>query len=299
MKRRTKILTIAFILSLLFHIALFVILQQSWLLNLVHAEKKSPGEREIVVRFPENKPRPRTIVENQNANNIKPRKADLLSDRDATARNPRKTTERGPAPLSSGNTPLPENNPPQKAARPFQPFKFKPSRPFNRNALTNKAARPTDASAANRASERRAARQNSRSNATAATSRPGQQMQQKKFSVEEVGALSLSTYKWNWAPYINKLKRKHMSVWFPPSAYSRLGLIHGRTKIYFEIDRQGRLLTLKILGHKGHESLRTSSEESIRNIFPFLPLPDDFPDDKLGITATLIYPDLKKLFKRR
>ncbi len=286
MNRRKKTLIVAFVLSLIFHVVLFYFLYfyKIWNTTTPLAEEKK--QREVVIRFPENKEQPRTIVDNQNFNDKVPENARLLSDRNATARNPERTRQtKANTPASRGVSEIPNLSPP-----PAQKFNFKPQRRFSRNALTNKVADPRERGSSMRRekSDRQPRRQQPGSESS------GSQWQQKQFSVEEVGSLSLSTYKWNWAPYIRKLKKKHQSVWFTPPAYSRLGLIHGRSKVYIEIDRQGNLINLKVLGHSGHESLLKASVESLKASFPFLPLPDDFPDKTLGITATLVYPDLRK-----
>ena len=63
---------------------------------------------------------------------------------------------------------------------------------------------------------------------------------QKEFSADQLGDdISLSTYAWEWAPYINAFKRKLYTVWFTPPAYYRLGLIHGQTIIRFTITKDG------------------------------------------------------------
>ncbi|HED11938.1 MAG TPA: hypothetical protein ENJ10_14705 [Caldithrix abyssi] len=286
MNRRKKTLIVAFILSLLFHIVLFYFLYFYKMWAGEAPIVKEQKQREVVIRFPENKEQPRTIVDNQNFNDQVPDKANLLSDRNATARNPERTTQtKASTPFSKGFSEIPN-----LAQPPAQKFEYKPRRRFSRNALTSKVADP---------SENGDSMLKQRDNQKPREQRPGaetsgSQWQQQKFSVEEVGSLSLSTYKWNWAPYIRKLKQKHQSVWFTPPAYSRLGLIHGRSKVYIEIDRQGRLINLKVIGHSGHESLLNASVESLKATFPFLPLPDDFPEKTLGITATLVYPDLRK-----
>jgi len=105
----------------------------------------------------------------------------------------------------------------------------------------------------------------------------------------------LSTYDWKWAPYINSMKQKLYQVWQTPPAYHKLGRIYGSTKIIFEISKQGDLLNIEILEHKGHESLRESSIKAIESIFPFKPLPANFPDPSLKITAMLIYPNLREM----
>jgi len=116
---------------------------------------------------------------------------------------------------------------------------------------------------------------------------------QKQFSADQMGDISLSTYAWEWAPYINALKRKLYTVWFTPPAYNRLGLIYGQTVIEFSISRDGELLYYKVRDHQGHESLEKSSVNAIIAVFPFKKLPDNFPEDNLTITARLIYPKLK------
>ena len=108
-----------------------------------------------------------------------------------------------------------------------------------------------------------------------------------------MGDITLSTYAWEWAPYINALKQKLYTVWFTPPAYNRLGLIYGQTVIEFSISRDGKLIYYKVLSHQGHESLEKSSVNAITAVFPFKKLPDNFPEDNLTITARLIYPKLK------
>jgi outer membrane biosynthesis protein TonB len=118
--------------------------------------------------------------------------------------------------------------------------------------------------------------------------------EQKIFSADQLGDLTLSTYSWEWAPYINALKRKLHQVWFTPPAYYQLGLIHGYTTIRFSISKSGDLIEYAVLEHKGHESLEQSSINAIKSSFPFKSLPARFPDEKLTITARLIYPNLRE-----
>lgn len=293
MSRRKKLFITAFIFSLAFHIALLLIVNRvSWLMPAeIDAKTTYP---DIKLTFPENKPkpRPRTVVQNQNENELVPQNADLLSDKNSQARNPEKTENLNQnSPMIKGNSELVRDlSRPSVAKRKWEPIMPQGKRAFSADALVG---RQVDRS------EKEAKKQNGRPGKDArrrqeAAIRGMSRFQQLQFSVNEVGAMSLSTYKWAWAPYVNKLKQKHMSVWFAPPAYNRLGLIHGQTKIYFEISRDGKLLDLKVLDHKGHESLREASVASIRSIFPFAPLPSGFPDEKLGITATLYYPDLRK-----
>ncbi len=302
MNKRNRNILIALILSILFHVGLlFMIDFFNWLA--VHVEeltKETP--KEVTVLFPENKPKPNLqepnkelyIVDNQNETGETPENANLLSDKNSRARNPEKTNlTKSNTPFSKGNVDHQELSNPKREEKPPVPFGYKK---FNSNALTGTQVdhkKTKDGEANQFDKEGALAKQQN------ASSGFNQRFNQNKFSVEEVGAMSLSTYKWEWAPYIRKLKEKHLSVWFAPPAYSRLGIIHGMTKIIFEIARDGKLIRAKVIGHKGHESLEVSSLASVKAIFPFIPLPKDFPDETLIITATLVYPDLKKLYKNR
>lgn len=289
MKQRKLNLTLSFIGSFILHaFLLFIIYVFNWL---IYELSLPPNEIEknITVVFPENKPEQMRIVENQNESLEKPDKTNLLSDKNSRAKNPNLTSLKSNIPLSEGNV----TNEELSSLQSTSDFNKSTSKPFSREALTGKKVKDyTDTEDPKKDKENE-----QYENKTS----PGnnQFLQQDKFSVEEVGALSLSTYAWEWAPYINKLKRKHSSVWYAPAAYSRLGIIHGQTKIIFEIARDGSLVHAEVIDHIGHESLEISSFESIKAIFPFFPLPDGFPDPTLKITATLIYPDLKKLYNER
>ena len=107
------------------------------------------------------------------------------------------------------------------------------------------------------------------------------------------GSLSLSNYDWNWSPYILEMKKKLHKVWQPPIDYTRLGLIFGYTIIKFDISREGELLSLDLVKHKGNESLLNSSIDAIKSLFPFKALPNDFKDSVLKIEVKLFYPNLR------
>lgn len=282
MEKRKKILIIAFLLSLLLHMGFFWIADnRDWFVVDLSSAKPSTPE-EVVITFPENKPEPaHEIVQNMNENEQKPVTSNLLSDKNSRARNPVKSDIRGNQPQSSGNSPFANLSPPDIKRR----FKTLPKPKFSTKALRGASAKtPTEAY---REKQQHAS-------ATPQSSGSGQMLKQKQFSVEEVGALTLSTYKWAWAPYVNAMKSKLERVWFPPSAYYQLGLIHGYTVIKYTINRKGDIVGMHVLDHQGHESLRASSTNAIESLFPFLPLPDDFPDKTLTITAKLVYPDLRR-----
>lgn len=119
------------------------------------------------------------------------------------------------------------------------------------------------------------------------------------FEADLVGDFALSTYEWEWAPYWLAFKRKLNRVWFAPPAYYELGLIYGNTILRFKITRDGRIYDLKVLRQVGHSSLQQSSVSAIQAVFPFLPLPDNFPNEYLEVTIKMIYPNLRELSAAR
>lgn len=296
MSRRNRNILIAILISLLFHLGLiFSIVFFDWLtVDTSLMAKNIPDD--ITVIFPENKPQnqesAKQIVENQNETEEIPENSNLLSERNSRARNPELGNQfRANSPMSEGNVNNPELSNPMQQQQTMKPFNFKH---FTSDALTGRRVKPND-----RYTEDERNENSEQAQLQQGSEGTNQRFEQKQFSVEEVGSLSLSTYAWEWAPYIQKLKIKHQRVWTAPPAYNQLGLIHGQTTIVFEIARDGNLISATVVDHQGHESLEVSSLASIKAIFPFYPLPADFPDEKLTITATLIYPDLRKLYIER
>ena len=282
--REKQLYLFAFILSLLFHI-LFLVIFKSDLFVIDLTSDKEEIKDDITVLFPENKPR--QIVENTNENNEVPDYSDLLSDLNSKARNQTILGEPFSQPFSEGNIAFPNLTNPD-----LSPVLSKsiPGKKFSKEALINdnneKESNNLDLG---QNQPLRNAIESLQSQQTT-----NNIYNQNKFSVDQLGDISLSTYAWEWAPYINALKRKLTQVWFAPAAYNRLGLIYGYTVIQFSITKDGNLMGYTVLEHKGHESLEQSSVNAIKSTFPFKPLPDHFPDDYLTITARLIYPNLRE-----
>ncbi len=286
-----RIYVIAFILSAILHI-LFLIFFKLDLMFLNFADDANTIPEEVTVVFPENKPeeiqRPRQIVENMNENEQTPTESDLLSDRNSRAANPEIGDIIANQPRSEGNVPTPNLTNPNVTTKESQ---LLPSKKFSKDALRKSIYANKDENFfkpkyedVSRSAQSASVNQQTTNNIYS----------QKKFSADQLGNITLSTYAWEWAPYINALKRKLHSVWFAPVAYYRLGLIHGYTDIRFTITRDGKLLEYKVLDHNGHESLEQSSVSAIESVFPFKSLPTSFPEESLTITARLIYPNLRE-----
>jgi outer membrane biosynthesis protein TonB len=105
----------------------------------------------------------------------------------------------------------------------------------------------------------------------------------------EQGGLQLSTYNWNFAPYLNYLKKRIQSHIFPPAAFTRLGLIDGESKVRFRIYPDGGMEGLEVLDSYGSELLLKTSTQAVELSAPFKPLPEDFPEPFLEITGIFAY----------
>ena len=284
-----RIYVIAFVLSAILHILFLIFFKFDLLLfDLVDDVERIPDD--VTVIFPENKPAeiPRQIVENINENEEIPTESDLLSDRNSRAANPEISDLTANQPRSEGNIPIPNLTNPNMTTSPSQ---FLPAKRFSKDALRKSEYANKDENFFKLKNE-----DITKSMQSAAVNQQTTNniYSQKKFSADQLGNITLSTYSWEWAPYINALKRKLHSVWFAPVAYYRLGLIHGYTDIRFTISRDGKILDYEVLAHNGHESLEQSSVNAINSVFPFKSLPVSFPEPTLIITARLIYPNLRE-----
>ena len=104
----------------------------------------------------------------------------------------------------------------------------------------------------------------------------------------ERGGLQLSTYAWDYAPYMKYLQRHIDRHIYPPRAFE-LGIIDGTTQVKFRIWRDGRLEGPELIDYKGHGLLRDTSLKAVELSAPFKVLPPDFPDEYLDIVGTFEY----------
>ncbi|MDE2889538.1 MAG: energy transducer TonB [Gemmatimonadota bacterium] len=105
----------------------------------------------------------------------------------------------------------------------------------------------------------------------------------------EQGGLQLSTYDWEFAPYLAYLKRHIGDHIHPPAAFTQLGIIQGRTRLKFRITPDGRLANLEVIDFDGSPYLRDTSIRAVELSADFRPLPAHFPDDFLEISALFHY----------
>ncbi len=107
--------------------------------------------------------------------------------------------------------------------------------------------------------------------------------------VLEHGGIRFNTYNWDFAPYMLAMKKKVESHINPPYAFSRLGLISGKVLVQFKVITNGKVIDLKILNSDTHYSLEQTSTRAIKFSSPFIPLPNNFPEEYLEVTALFSY----------
>ncbi|MBL7994490.1 hypothetical protein JNM05_03885 [bacterium] len=99
----------------------------------------------------------------------------------------------------------------------------------------------------------------------------------------------LSSYKWEFAPYMLKWKNKMVNKWYDItskiffSPFAKLGSM----RIYVKMNRQGQLLESHVVDYDCDKSFVTPAYASVVNSFPLDPLPPAFPEDMLETTWTI------------
>ncbi len=121
------------------------------------------------------------------------------------------------------------------------------------------------------------------------------QLDNQESSALQDGGLQLSTYDWDFAPYLAYLKRHIGSHVFPPEAFTKYGLIEGKTLLRFKILRDGTMRDLEVLKYQGSGMLRDTSHRAVVLSAPFRVLPDHFPDEYLEITGLFNYSIIRNI----
>ena len=108
-------------------------------------------------------------------------------------------------------------------------------------------------------------------------------------SADRRGGISFNTYDWDFAPYMLAMKRKVEQHLFPPYAFTHMGMISGTNVVRFTVLPDGRVRDLVLLVSDAHQSLDLTSLKAIEMSLPFLPLPRNFPEEYLEVTAHFSY----------
>ncbi len=107
-------------------------------------------------------------------------------------------------------------------------------------------------------------------------------------STLDIGGLSFNTYDWDFAPYMLLLKKKIQNNIFPPARFY-LGMVKGESRLRFKIYPDGKLKDLEILGYEGDKSLMETSYNAIDALPVLTQLPQHFPAPYLEVTAKFSY----------
>lgn len=104
-----------------------------------------------------------------------------------------------------------------------------------------------------------------------------------------LGGVSLSTYEWDYAPYLLYMKRRLKERLYLPQTFVRDGAITGQVTVQFRLKRNGSVENLRMVNQKGHTAFISPTLNTVRASSPFKPLPDSFPDPYLDLTWTFVY----------
>ncbi len=108
-------------------------------------------------------------------------------------------------------------------------------------------------------------------------------------SASHEGGISFNTYEWDFAPYMLAMKRAVERHLYPPYAFTHMGVVSGDNLIRFVVSPDGTIRDLRILDSDAHFSLDRASVRAIEAAAPFLPLPRNFPEEFLEVTAHFSY----------
>jgi outer membrane biosynthesis protein TonB len=289
--KERKTIYIALIVSVLLHLLGMILITNDDLFAFSRTEPtETPEPLELVFERPQPEQQlPEKfyeIVENPNASGDVPTETDRLSTQSSISQAPviipgqiREVpgSETEENKRTATQQPSEETREKLKQALEKSILAYKENRTFSRSALTGEMSTQEKREVSEQASNR------------------GETLNRPEgFDADLVGDFALSTYEWEWAPYWLAFKRKLNRVWYAPPAYYELGLIHGHTILRFKISRGGQISELAVLRQVGHSSLELSSVNAIEAVFPFLPLPKNFPDEFLEVTVKMIYPNLRE-----
>ncbi len=99
----------------------------------------------------------------------------------------------------------------------------------------------------------------------------------------------LSTYRWDFAPFMLKWKSKMTDNWYRITSKINFNPFApiGSMEIYVKMNRLGQLLDSKVVSYNCDKSFVSPAYASVVNSFPLDPLPENFPDQYLETTWTI------------
>jgi TonB family protein len=295
---RDTYLTIAVVISVLFHAAVLGLLPR--VLNLTPRSRLlKPGEEITRVRMvefpnPPEKPEP------------PPKKAAALSDRNHTAERER-LPKKMPNPLLGQVAPPPPRiaalappMAPEDLIKPKEEQREHKPKPVERQKLRSKAVKPekpTGSSRRGTAGKRRKMDIVPTPGEIArALAGPGGSPGFYPEGNQEEEVIDINSREDRYFSYLLHLKRKIEGVWIYPRVAAENG-VGGALIVEFIIYKSGKLLEVKLLDSSGVALLDQSAMKAIRSAAPYHPFPPRLRAKRLRIRAKFIY--LTKSFYRR
>jgi TonB family protein len=282
-----KIRRFAYLLSILFHLLLIILFQKAERLDLLFSKNPEPVEpvdNRLVfqlIETPEDSP----IEEPAES-------TDLVSDKSTAARDQEADELSGlDLPFNEGETEFKEFQQPETVPIPEI---VQIEEQFSDNEKESEETRETDLQ------EELLSLNESGKEGSEETILQQQQDNSNKLNFKNLisdaaqqGAISFNTYNWDFAPYMLAMKKTIESNWNPPFAFTHMGAISGVNRFRFTVLPDGRVKNIQMLESNAHYSLDQSSSMAIEGSSPFMPLPQNFPEENLIVTVTFSYNILK------
>jgi TonB family protein len=90
----------------------------------------------------------------------------------------------------------------------------------------------------------------------------------------------------DWGPWLSRFKAQIKRCWFVP--YAVMGH-HGHVVLTFNVHRDGSITDLRILKPSNIDAFTNSAFYAIKKSNPTIPLPPEYPDDRMFFTVTLYF----------
>jgi len=105
------------------------------------------------------------------------------------------------------------------------------------------------------------------------------------------GDISLNTMSWDYAPWLERYKRRLLERWIAPPAYY-MGLYRDGAWVVMQVEiaPNGKMLRCDLLAQQGADVLVQAADNAVRYLSPIDPLPAGFPEPTLILRIRMIYP---------
>lgn len=126
------------------------------------------------------------------------------------------------------------------------------------------------------------------------TAQPGGEagMYEDRKGFSRQGSFQLSSYEWDYAPYMSAWIRTIQREWIEPLSYIAGQGRGGRVMVKVEVTTAGKLKTLDVLYSNVNKEMTESAVRAVMRSFDRPGLPQPFPDSVLAVTFSMVYPVL-------